>query len=426
MSVDANVLIFERIREEIAAGKGMRLAVSDGYKFAYSSIIDANITTLLTGFVLWFFGTGPVEGFAKTLVIGILTSLFTAIFITRLIFEYQLNRGKVLKFATNLTDGLFQNTNIQFLKNRKKFYILSGVIILIGIGSLATKGLQKGVDFQGGRTYVVRFENTDKVETQTVSQQLATLFESAPEVKTFGDDNQVKITTTFMINSQDEKADDIVEDKLYEGLSSIFGSEVTKQQFMDNYLMSSQKVGPTIANDMIRSSILSIVFSLIIIFLYIVFRFKKWQYGAGALIALFHDVLIVLSLFSIFYGILPFSLEIDQAFIAAILTVVGYSINDTVVVFDRIREYLGSYKKREIDDVVNSAINSTLSRTVNTSLSTIFVLLMIFIFGGEVIRGFTFALLIGVIVGTYSSAFVASPIVYDFMNKQKEKEKKNK
>ena len=229
-----------------------------------------------------------------------------------------------------------------------------------------------------------------------------------------------------MINSQDEKADDIVEDKLYEGLSSIFGSEVTKQQFMDNYLMSSQKVGPTIANDMIRSSILSIVFSLIIIFLYIVFRFKKWQYGAGALIALFHDVLIVLSLFSIFYGILPFSLEIDQAFIAAILTVVGYSINDTVVVFDRIREYLGSYKKREIDDVVNSAINSTLSRTVNTSLSTIFVLLMIFIFGGEVIRGFTFALLIGVIVGTYSSAFVASPIVYDFMNKQKEKEKKNK
>ncbi|MDT8413121.1 MAG: protein translocase subunit SecDF [Vicingaceae bacterium] len=424
MSVDANVLIFERIREEIAAGKGMRLAVSDGYKFAYSSIIDANITTLLTGFVLWFFGTGPVEGFAKTLVIGILTSLFTAIFITRLIFEYQLNKGKVLKFATNLTDGLFQNTNIQFLKNRKKFYILSGVIILIGIGSLATKGLQKGVDFQGGRTYVVRFENAEKVETQTVSEQLATLFESAPEVKTFGDDNQVKITTTFMINSQDEKADDIVEDKLFEGLSSILGSEVTKQQFMDNYLMSSQKVGPTIANDMIRSSILSIVFSLIIIFLYIVFRFKKWQYGAGALIALFHDVLIVLSLFSIFYGILPFSLEIDQAFIAAILTVVGYSINDTVVVFDRIREYLGSYKKREIDDVVNSAINSTLSRTVNTSLSTIFVLLMIFIFGGEVIRGFTFALLIGVIVGTYSSAFVASPIVYDFMNKQKEKKNK--
>lgn len=426
MSVDANVLIFERIREEIAAGKGMRLAVADGYKFAYSSIIDANITTLLTGFVLWFFGTGPVEGFAKTLVIGILTSLFTAIFITRLIFEYQLNKGKVLKFATNLTDGLFQNTNIQFLNNRKKFYILSGIIIVIGIGSLATKGLQKGVDFQGGRTYVVRFDNAEKVETQTVSKLLEAQFDAAPEVKTFGDDNQVKITTTYLIDSPDENADDLVEDKLYNGLTSVLGSEVSKEDFMDNFLMSSQKVGPTIANDMIRSSILSVIFSLIIIFLYIVFRFKKWQYGAGALIALFHDVLIVLSLFSIFYGILPFSLEIDQAFIAAILTVVGYSINDTVVVFDRIREYLGAYKKREINDVVNSAINSTLSRTVNTSLSTIFVLLMIFIWGGEVIRGFTFALLIGVIVGTYSSAFVASPIVYDFMNKQKSKEKKSK
>lgn len=424
MSVDANVLIFERIREEIAAGKGMRLAVTDGYKFAYSSIIDANITTLLTGFVLWFFGTGPVEGFAKTLVIGILTSLFTAIFITRLIFEYQLNKGKVLKFATNLTDGLFQNTNIQFLNNRKKFYILSGIIIVIGIGSLATKGLQKGVDFQGGRTYVVRFDNVEKVETQTVSKLLEAQFDAAPEVKTFGDDNQVKITTTYLIDSQDENADDLVEDKLYNGLTSVLGSEVSKEDFMDNFLMSSQKVGPTIANDMIRSSILSVIFSLIIIFLYIVFRFKKWQYGAGALIALSHDVLIVLSLFSIFYGILPFSLEIDQAFIAAILTVVGYSINDTVVVFDRIREYLGSYKKREINDVVNSAINSTLSRTVNTSLSTIFVLLMIFIWGGEVIRGFTFALLIGVIVGTYSSAFLASPIVYDFMNKQKEKKNK--
>ena len=424
MSVDANVLIFERIREEIAAGKGMRLAVADGYKFAYSSIIDANITTLLTGFVLWFFGTGPVEGFAKTLVIGILTSLFTAIFITRLIFEYQLNKGKVLKFATNLTDGLFQNTNIQFLNNRKKFYILSGIITVIGIGSLATKGLQKGVDFQGGRTYVIRFDNAEKVETQTVSKLLEAQFDATPEVKTFGDDNQVKITTTYLIDSPDENADDLVEDKLYNGLTSVLGSEVSKEDFMDNFLMSSQKVGPTIANDMIRSSILSVIFSLIIIFLYIVFRFKKWQYGAGALIALFHDVLIVLSLFSIFYGILPFSLEIDQAFIAAILTVVGYSINDTVVVFDRIREYLGSYKKREINDVVNSAINSTLSRTVNTSLSTIFVLLMIFIWGGEVIRGFTFALLIGVIVGTYSSAFLASPIVYDFMNKQKEKKNK--
>ena len=417
MSVDANVLIFERIREEITAGKGIRLAVADGYKFAYSSIIDANVTTLLTGFVLWFFGTGPVEGFAKTLVIGIFTSLFTAIFITRIIFEFSLNRNKSLSFSTKLTEGAFKNLGFKFLKNRKKYYIFSAIIILIGIGSLLTRGLQRGVDFKGGRSYTVRFAEDIDVNTQKVAKDLTTVFGTAPEVKTFGGDNQVRITTTFMIDSGDEKADDIVEDKLYEGLSDIIGDDVEKEEFANNYLMSSQKVGPTIADDMIRSSLFSIIFSLIIIFLYILFRFKKWQYGLGALAALFHDVLIVLSLFSIFYGILPFSLEIDQAFIAAILTVVGYSINDTVVVFDRIREYLGSYKKREMSEVINDALNSTLSRTVNTSLSTIFVLLMIFVFGGEVIRGFSFALLIGVIVGTYSSLCVASPIMYDLFGK---------
>jgi SecD/SecF fusion protein len=406
MSVDANVLIFERIREEIAAGKGTRLAVADGYKFAYSSIIDANVTTLLTGAVLWFFGTGPVEGFAKTLVIGIGTSLFTAIFITRLIFEFNLNKNKVLSFSTKLTDGAFKNTNINFLTNRKKFYILSGIIILVGIGSLATKGLQYGIDFRGGRTYVVRFEAP--VSTADISKSLETLFETSPETKTFGDNNQVKITTTYMIDSEDENADDVVEGKLNEGLSAL----------NDKYeVMSSQKVGPTIADDIKTSSFWSILFSLVIIFIYIVVRFKKWQFGVGAVFALFHDVLITLAIFSIFYGILPFSLEVDQAFIAAILTVVGYSINDTVVVFDRIREYLGAFKKRDNEDVINEALNSTLSRTVNTSLSTIFVLLMIFLFGGEVIRGFSFALLIGVIVGTYSSLFIASPIMYDFTKK---------
>jgi SecD/SecF fusion protein len=410
MSVDANVLIFERIREEIAAGKGTRLAVSDGYKFAYSSIIDANVTTLLTGAVLWFFGTGPVEGFAKTLVIGIGTSLFTAIFITRLIFEFNLNKNKVLSFSTKLTDGAFKNTNINFLTNRKKFYILSGIIIIIGIGSLVTKGLQYGIDFKGGRTYVVRFDAP--VSTPDISKSLETLFETSPETKTFGDNNQVKITTTYMIDSEDENADDVVESKLNEGLSSL-GSSYE--------VMSSQKVGPTIADDIKTSSFWSILFSLVIIFIYIVFRFKKWQFGIGAVFALFHDVLITLAIFSIFYGILPFSLEVDQAFIAAILTVVGYSINDTVVVFDRIREYLGAFKKRDNEDVINEALNSTLSRTVNTSLSTIFVLLMIFLFGGEVIRGFSFALLIGVIVGTYSSLFIASPIMYDFTKKVENK-----
>lgn len=408
MSVDANVLIFERIREEIRAGKGIRLAVSDGYKFAYSSIIDSNVTTLLTGFVLWFFGTGPVEGFAKTLVIGILTSLFTAIFITRLIFEYQLNHNKELKFSTKLTEGAFKNTKIDFIANRKKFYILSGIIVVIGLGSLLTRGLQYGIDFKGGRSYVVRFDTP--VSTVDASKSLAKLFGASPEAKTYGDDNQVKITTTYLIDSDDDNADEIVEGKLTEGLNSLN----TKYE-----VMSSQKVGPTIANDIKTSSFWSILFSLFIIFLYIVFRFKKWQFGLGALIALFHDVTITLAIFSIFYGILPFSLEIDQAFIAAILTVVGYSINDTVVVFDRIREYLGAFKKRPENELVNDAINSTLSRTINTSLTTIFVLLMIFIFGGEVIRGFCFALLIGIVVGTYSSIFVASPIMYDLSKKDK-------
>ena len=418
MSVDANVLIFERIREEITAGKGVRLAVADGYKFAYSSIIDANVTTLLTGAVLWFFGTGPVEGFAKTLVIGIFTSLFTAIFITRLIFEWQLNRNKGLSFATKLTEGAFKSINFGFIKNRKKFYILSGVIIIAGVASLATKGLQYGVDFKGGRSYTVRFDET--VSTVDVAKNLEGAFESAPEVKTFGDGNQVKIVTSYMIDSNDENADDILEAKLYEGLSTMMPN-VDKAKFMDEYLMSSQKVGPTIADDIKKDSLMSIIFSLIIIFMYIVFRFKKWQFGMGALVALFHDVLLVLSLFSLLYGVLPFSLEIDQAFIAAILTVVGYSINDTVVVFDRIREFLGLHKKQEMKEVINNALNSTLSRTINTSLSTIFVLAMIFFFGGEVIRGFSFALLIGVIVGTYSSLCIASPVMYDFVNKKSDK-----
>ncbi len=412
MSVDANVLIFERIREELRAGKGVRLAVTDGYKFAYSSIIDSNVTTLLTGAVLWFFGTGPVEGFAKTLVIGILTSMFTAIFITRLIFEYQLNRNKTLSFSTKYTEHVFSNINYNFLKNRKKFYILSGAVILIGIGSLVTKGLQYGVDFKGGRSYTVRFDNP--VSTVDIASQLKVVFETAPEVKTFGDGNQVKIVTSYKIDSNDEKMDDIIEGKLFEGLSSTLGAKIDKEKFTEEYLMSSQKVGPTIADDIKTSSFWSVMASLVIIFLYILFRFRKWQYGLGAVIALFHDVLIVISLFSIFYGILPFSLEIDQAFIAAILTVVGYSINDTVVVFDRIRENLGSYKKQEFSSVINSALNTTLSRTINTSLTTAFVLAAIFLFGGEVIRGFSFALLIGVIVGTYSSIFIASALMYDF------------
>ena len=413
ISVDANVLIYERIREELRAGKGARLAVADGYKNAYSSIIDANVTTILTGIILWYFGTGPVEGFAKTLVIGILTSLFSAIFITRLIFAWRLDNKKEVTVSTKMTENAFTNMKINFIPKRKMYYMISGVLILAGIASFVTKGLSYGVDFNGGRSYLVSFD--ESVSTSDVRNALAGAFEAAPEVKTFGEDNQVKITTGFMINSEDPTADDQVEALLIEGLKEVGNNA---------QILSSQKVGPTIADDIKNSSILAILFSLIVIFLYILLRFRKWQYGLGAVIAIFHDVIIVLAIFSIFWGILPFSLDIDQAFIAAILTVVGYSINDTVVVFDRIREFLGSYKKREMEEVVNDALNSTLSRTVNTSLSTFFVLLMIFIFGGEVIRGFAFALLVGVAVGTYSSLCVATPIVVDLTKKVIEKTKK--
>lgn len=413
MSVDANVLIYERIREELAAGKSLRLAITDGYKNAYSSIIDANVTTLLTGFVLWVFGTGPIEGFAITLVIGIFTSLFSAIFITRLMFEWFLDKDKKVTFSTKITEGAFKNVNFDFLKHRMKFYVISGLIIAAGIASLVTKGLNYGVDFSGGRNYIVRFE--EPVSTLDLTKALAVPLETAPEVKTFGASNQVKITTNYLIDSEDENADHVVEEKLHEGL---------QKMNLKYEILSSQKVGPTIADDIKTAAFWSILISLIIIFLYIVFRFRRWQFGLGALVALFHDVLVVLSVFSIFYGILPFSLEIDQAFIAAILTVVGYSINDTVVVFDRIREYLGLHKKQEMNEVLNNALNSTLSRTINTSLSTIFVLLMIFIFGGEVIRGFSFALLVGVIVGTYSSLCVATPVMVDFAGAKRKTKKK--
>lgn len=412
MSVDANVLIYERIREELLNGKGLRLAVSDGYKNAYSSIIDANVTTLLTGIVLYIFGSGPIKGFATTLVIGIITSLFSAIFITRLVFHWRLSKKDSVSFDNKITRGAFKNTAIDFIGKRKVFYVISSVLILIGIGSLATKKLNYGVDFKGGRTFVVRFDS-DAIENEELRSSLADYFvdedglKMFPEVKTFGDDNQVKITTKYLIDSKELTADDLVLTQLDAGLS----------QFGSYEVMSSQKVGPTIADDIKVSALWSIIFSLFIIFLYILLRFRKWQFSLGAVAAVFHDVLIVLSIFSIFYGILPFSLEIDQAFIAALLTIIGYSLNDTVVVFDRIREHMSIYKKKEFNSLVNNALNSTLSRTVNTSLTTFFVLLVIFMFGGEVIRGFMFALMVGVVVGTYSSLFVASPIMLDTIKK---------
>ena len=419
MSVDANVLIYERIREELTNGKGIRLAISDGYNSAYSSIIDANVTTLLTGIILYTFGTGPIKGFATTLVIGIITSLFAAIFITRLVISARLKKGKDMNFSNKLTKGAFKNTNVDFIGLRKRFYVISSVIVLLGLGSLLTKGLQLGVDFDGGRTFVVRFDDT--VNNEDLRIELSNVFvdndglKYTPQVKTFGENNQVKITTSYMINNNDVSTDKVVEDKLNEGL---------KTTGLDYEIMSSQKVGPTIADDIKDAAVWSIIFSLLVIFLYILLRFRKWQFSLGAVAAVFHDVVIVLSIFSVFYGILPFSLEIDQAFIAAILTIIGYSLNDTVVVFDRVREYMNINKKKKIHEFMNSSLNSTLSRTINTSLTTFFVLLIIFVFGGEVIRGFMFALMVGVLVGTYSSLFIASPIMLDTISSKEDSKKK--
>jgi len=377
----------------------MKLAISDGYNNAYAAIIDANVTTLLTGIILYTFGTGPIKGFATTLIIGIITSLFAAIFLTRLVFESKMEAKKSINFDSNFTKGWFVNSAISFLSKRKRAYIFSSLLIVLGIASLSTRGLNQGVDFVGGRTYVVRFDQD--VVTQDVRSSLAAPLETAPEVKTFGKANQVKITTKFMI---DEKgSDELVNVKLNEGLKALG---------INYEVMSSQLVGPTIADDIKQSAVWAVLFSLVVIFLYILIRFRKMSYSIGAVAAVFHDVLIVLALFSILYGRLPFSLEIDQAFIAAILTVIGYSLNDTVVVFDRVREYFG-VKSGSREEIVNTALNSTLSRTINTSLTTFFVLLIIFLFGGEVIRGFMFALMIGVVVGTYSSLFIATPIMVD-------------
>ena len=422
MSVDANVLIFERIREEVAEGKGMKLAVKDGYKKALSSIIDANVTTLLTAIVLKTFGTGPIESFATTLIIGIFTSVFAAVVITRLIFEYQMDRKKKLSFSTKITEGAFKNFNFQFVKNRKKFYIVSGFLVIGGLAMLFTKGLKPSVEFSGGRTYETVFDQPVANKTEAIEAVLRAslvdenLVEASVEVKKRNSDFRVEIATDFLQNvpNSQERVENAVLDALI-GAQDQFGTPIIE---------NSRSVSPTISNELKKSSLIAIILSLIIIFVYILIRFGKWQYGLGALIAMGHDVIIVLGLFSLLYGILPFNMEIDQAFIAAILTVVGYSINDTVVVFDRIREYLIKYRRRNRKEVINEALNSTLSRTINTSLSTFVVLLTIFIFDGGAIKGFVFALMVGVIVGTYSSLCIATPTIVDLVKDEEEDEKK--
>ncbi len=427
MSVDANVLIYERIKEELNKGKGLKEAINDGFGGALSSILDANVTTLLTGIILYVFGTGPVKGFATTLMIGIVTSLFSAIFITRLLIEWYVNKDRQLTFNTNITKNWFKNIDIDFLKKRKMSYIISGIVLVIGLGSLFTNGLNYGVDFKGGRTYTVRF--AENVSAPEIANTLKDAFESSPEVKTFGSPNQLKITTKFKIDDNAVSVDDEIQTLLYEGVKSHLPEGITYDEFKgaDNDLnvgiMQSIKVGPTIADDIKQSAFWAIIGSLIVVFLYILIRFRKWQFSLGAVVAVFHDVLIVLSIFSLFYKVLPFDMEIGQSFIAAILTVVGYSLNDTVVIFDRIREFSNKHPMWKYSRTVNTALSSTLGRTVNTSLTTLIVLLAIFIFGGDSIKGFMFALIIGVIVGTYSSLFIASPIMYDTTEKL---DKKNK
>ena len=417
MSVDANVLIFERIREEIAKGKDQKSAVKDGFSNALSSILDANITTGLTALILFLFGTGPIKGFATTLLVGIATSLFTAIFITRLLVDWYVNRGGKLDFSTGLTKNLFRNIDIAFLKKRKMAYIISGILILGSLASLTINGLDQGVDFVGGRTYQVRFDQP--VNSAEISATLSDpAFFGSADAKTFGDDNQLKITTKFRIDEASEEADEEMRQTLFNALQPHLNG-MSYDEFILNKegktagLMKKYKVSPTIADDIKQASFWAVLGSLIVVFLYILIRFKRWQFSLGAVAAVFHDVLIVLGVFSVTYKFMPFSMEIDQAFIAAILTVIGYSLNDTVVVFDRIREFFNEHTSWPFNKVIDTSLSSTLSRTLNTSLTTLVVLLAIFIFGGESIRGFMFALIVGVIVGTYSSLFIATPIMYD-------------
>jgi len=411
MAVDANVIIYERVREELAAGKSIKMAVADGFRFSMSAIIDSNVTTILTGIILLVLGSGPIKGFATTLVIGICTSLFTAIFISRLIFERMLDRNNKLTFVSKLTEGAFKNTHIPFIRLRRVSYVFSSTMILIAIVSLSLRGLSRGVDFTGGRTFVVRFEQP--VNPQDVSHSLSNVFGQSPQVITFGATNQVRIVTKYRIEESSAETDEEVERLLYTGLKPYLAESTTYEEFMANNRQSSNKVGPSVADDIKVQAVWAVLASLVMMFLYIFIRFRNWQFGFGAIVALIHDVMFVLAFFSLFYSIMPFSMEVDQSFIAAILTIVGYSMNDTVIIFDRIREYLALYPKRERGEILDMAMNSTLSRTFNTSATVFFVLIVIFLFGGEVIRGFSFALLIGVVVGTYSSVFIASPIVYD-------------
>jgi SecD/SecF fusion protein len=409
IAVDANVLINERVKEDLNTGKSLESAIRDGYKNAFSAIFDSNVTTLIKGFVLLFFGTGLIYGFAVTLIIGIICSFFTSVFVTRIIFEYLIRRKKNISFSLPWSKNLFRTTNVNFIGNRKIYYIISSTIIIAGIVMLSIKGFNYGVDFKGGRTYVVKFDKT--INADDVRASLTEPFGSAPEVKTFGGDNKFKVTTSYLIDDDSEEATTKAEQQLAAGLAKFEGNQTT--------VLSSSKVGPTIANDIKISAVWSLAVAIALMFLYILIRFRKWQFAMGTVVSLFHTVMVVLSIFVLLEDVMPFSLEIDQAFVAAILTVIGYSINDSVVVFDRVREFLANKRSGEdTPSVVNRALNDTLSRTLITGMSTIFVIIILFVFGGETIKGFTFAMLIGVLIGTYSSLCIGTPVLVDFSSKE--------
>lgn len=426
MAVDANVIIYERVKEELKAGKGLGKAIHDGYSNAYSAIIDGQVTTLLTGLVLFFFGSGPIKGFATTLIIGIITSVLTSIFITRIIFDDRVNRGKNITFETDLTKNFLKNTKIDFISGRKWSYIVSGALILISLGSIFIKGFTYGVDFTGGRTYVVRFDKP--VTAEDVREATGKVFDLASseqglsgtsvEVKQFGGDSQMKITTSFKYQDEAATVDNEIEGMLYESLKGFYDEGLTFDEFVStldnpNGIISSDKVGASIANDIKRNAVISIILALLVIFAYIAFRFKGWTWGLGGVVSLAHTSIIIIGFFSLFSGILPFNLDVDQTFIAAILTIIGYAINDNVVIFDRIRENLSLHVKDDFKETVNKSLNATLTRTVNTSVSTLLPMLAIAIFGGESIRGLSVALCLGICIGTYASIMIGTPIMFD-------------
>ena len=429
MAVDANVIIYERVKEELAAGKGLSKAIADGYSNAYSAIIDGQVTTLLTGIVLFIFGSGPVQGFATTLIIGIITSVVTSIFITRIIFDDRVSKGKNVSFENNLTKDFLKHTNVNFIDKKKYSYLFSGILIVIAIASISFKGFTYGVDFTGGRTYVVRFDTP--VTAEQVRSAAENEFGETVEVKQFGGESQMKITTKYKVDQESTDVDAEIEGKLYNALKGFFAEkDMTLGEFTStldnpNGIISSDKVGPTIANDMKRSAIFAVLIALFVIFAYIAVRFNGWTWGLGGVLSLAHTAIIVIGFFSLFSGILPFNLDVDQTFIAAILTIIGYAINDNVVIFDRIREFKVLHPKTDFKTNANIALNSTLTRTINTSVSTLVTMLAIAIFGGESIRGLSVALILGICFGTYASIFIGTPVMFDaYMWNEKRKEAK--